>query len=93
MYILASDRNGTLYIGVTGNLSMRIKAHKEKAIKGFTSEYNVNKLVYAESFDTFEQALIREKQVKKWKRSWKKRIIEELNPEWEDLSEKDDFFL
>jgi putative endonuclease len=92
-YILASDRNGTLYTGVTGNLPQRMKAHKEKVVKGFTSSYSVDKLVYVESFETFRQAVLREKQLKKWKRSWKKRIIEELNPEWEDLSEKDGFFL
>ena len=93
VYILASDRNGTLYIGVTGDIQHRIIAHKEHTFKGFTDKYNVTKLVYIEQFDTFEQAAMREKQLKKWKRSWKKRIIEELNPEWEDLSEKNDFSL
>lgn len=93
VYILASERSGTLYIGMTGNLPARMKAHKEHAVPGFTDQYKVTRLVYAEVFETARQAIEREKQLKKWKRSWKKRIIEELNPDWEDLSEKNGFFL
>ncbi len=93
VYILASERNGTLYIGMTSNLAVRVMAHKDNTFKGFTDSYNVTKLVYFESYETPLEAIMREKQLKKWKRSWKKRIIEELNPEWEDLSEKEDFVL
>lgn len=93
VYILASDYNGTLYTGVTGNLPLRIKAHKEHAVKGFSDKYKVDKLVYAEVFETFRQAVEREKQLKKWKRSWKCSLIEQMNPKWEDLSEKDGFYL
>jgi putative endonuclease len=92
-YILASDFNGTLYIGVTGDLPSRIKAHKEHAVKGFSDKYNVTKLVYAEVFETFRQAVEREKQLKTWKRSWKCSLIEQMNPKWEDLAEKDGSFL
>jgi len=93
VYILASDRNGTLYTGVTGNLPKRIKAHKEHAVDGFTYTYGVTKLVYVEVYETARQMIEREKQLKKWKRSWKKRIIEEQNPNWDDLSEKEGVFL
>ncbi len=93
VYILASERNGTLYIGMTSNLAVRVMAHKDHTFKGFTDKYNVTKLVYLEIYDTPMEAIMREKQLKKWKRSWKKRIIEEMNPEWEDLSEKEDFVL
>ena len=93
VYILASDKYGTLYTGVTSNLAKRIKAHKEHAVKGFTDKYNVTKLVYAEVCDNSVQAIKLEKQLKKWNRAWKIRIIESINPDWEDLSEKDGFFL
>jgi putative endonuclease len=85
VYILCSERNGTLYIGVTSNLVKRIYEHKNKLIEGFTSKYKVNKLIYYEVFDSIEQAINREKNIKKWNRSWKLRIIEEFNPEWKDL--------
>ncbi len=93
VYILASKRNGVLYVGMTGNLPMRMKAHKEHAVEGFTEKYFVHKLVYLEVFDSVYNAITREKQIKKWKRDWKIRAINEMNPEWEDLSEKDGFFL
>ena len=93
VYILASDYNGTLYIGMTSNLAMRMKAHKEHAVEGFTDKYEVTKLVYAEVYETAMQAITREKQLKKWNRSWKCSLIEQMNPNWEDLSEKDGFFL
>ena len=89
VYILASGHNGTLYIGVTSNLVKRIDQHKQKVIEGFTKDYNVTRLVWYEIHDTIESAILREKQMKKWKRLWKLRKIEELNPEWKDLS--DDF--
>lgn len=85
VYILASQRNGTLYIGVTSNLEKRLKEHKSKTFKGFTEKYNVTMLVYYESTNFIEQAIDREKQLKKWKREWKIKLIEELNPEWKDL--------
>ncbi len=70
-----------------------MKAHKEHAVEGFTDKYNVMKLVYAEVCETAMQAIELEKQLKRWKRAWKIRIIESINPDWEDLSEKDGFFL
>ena len=85
-YILASKRNGTLYIGVTNNLQRRIEQHKSKQAKGFTEKYNVNKLVFFEEFSNIGDAIKSEKQLKAWKRSWKLRLIEESNPEWRDLS-------
>jgi len=87
--IMASKRNGTLYIGVTSNLVQRIDQHKRKIADGFTKQYSVEKLVWYEHHDTIESAILREKQMKKWKRLWKLREIEELNPAWKDLS--DDF--
>jgi putative endonuclease len=89
VYILASDRNGTLYIGVTSNLIKRIDQHKQKEVDGFTMKYSISKLVWYEQHDTIESAILREKQMKKWKRLWKLREIEEMNSGWEDLS--DDF--
>lgn len=88
VYILASYRNGTLYIGVTSNLPKRIWEHKNKVFKGFTSDYNVDKLVYYEFHETSESAIAREKQLKFWKRNWKKDLIENFNPQWSDLYEK-----
>mgnify|MGYP000032072530 CR=1 FL=1 len=85
IYILASKRNGTLYIGVTSHLSARIYQHKNKLISGFTEKYDVSKLVYFESFETMECAITREKQLKKWNRAWKLELIEKTNPDWKDL--------
>jgi putative endonuclease len=87
VYILASGRNGTLYIGVTGDLIMRVHQHKQKLIKGFTQRYNVNKLVHFEETSEIESAILREKQLKKWNRKWKLQLIEKDNPEWKDLYE------
>ena len=89
VYIHASKKNGTLYIGVTSDLIKRIAQHKLKSVEGFTKQYAVDTLVWYEAHDTIESAILREKQIKKWKRLWKIREIEELNPEWRDLS--DDF--
>ena len=86
VYILASKRNGTLYIGVTDNLLNRSFQHKIKEDKNsFTAKYNVNKLVYYEVYQYVNDALEREKQLKNWKRKWKIELIEEENPTWRDL--------
>ncbi|MDR3450151.1 MAG: GIY-YIG nuclease family protein [Alphaproteobacteria bacterium] len=86
VYILASGRNGTLYIGVTSDLNSRIAQHKKKDVKGFAGRYGVDKLVYCETYDTIEEAIAREKAMKKWYRAWKLEAIERDNPEWRDLS-------
>ncbi|MFA6081987.1 MAG: GIY-YIG nuclease family protein [Patescibacteria group bacterium] len=89
VYILASDRNGTLYIGVTSDLVGRIYQHKKDCDeKGFTAQYQVHRLVYYEMTKDVNSAITREKQIKKWNRSWKKRLIETKNPEWKDLYEE-----
>lgn len=85
VYILASREGGTLYVGVTSALVKRISEHKQKAHKGFTQTYNVSRLVYYEVYDTIEDAILREKQVKEWKRAWKIELIEKENPHWLDL--------
>lgn len=87
VYILASKRKGTLYIGVTNNLIRRIYEHKEKLIDGFTKKYNITKLVYVEESQNLNNAIHREKCIKKWNRAWKLRLIEEQNPDWKDLYE------
>ena len=86
VYILASKRNGTLYIGVTSNLMKRLYEHKFGTIAGFTKEYQVHDLVYYEMTSDVNAALTREKQLKKWKRAWKLELIEKMNPEWNDLA-------
>jgi putative endonuclease len=88
VYILASRRHGTLYIGVTNDLIRRIYQHQSKAVRGFTRRYIVNKLVYFEIFDDPISAIVREKQLKKWRREWKIQLIEHQNPGWVDLSRK-----
>ena len=85
VYILASKRNGTLYIGVTADLIRRIYEHKNKFGEGFTQKYNVHDLVYYEVTESVEGAIAREKQLKKWNREWKVRLIEKGNPDWKDL--------
>ena len=85
VYILASDRNGTLYIGVTSNVIQRVWQHQEKQVDGFTKKYDVQKLVWFEHHENAESAITREKQIKKWNRNWKIRLIEETNPYWNDL--------
>ena len=85
VYILASKRNGTLYIGVTSNLVKRIYEHKHKLIGGFTKKYNVDRLVYYETTEDVESAIQREKRLKKWKRQWKVELIEKKNPNWKDF--------
>ena len=86
VYILASGRHGTLYIGVTSDLLARLVQHRTDAIGGFTSRYGVVHLVWYEMADTMEVAIMREKRLKKWNRDWKLRLIEEANPEWVDLA-------
>ncbi len=87
IYILASQKNGTLYIGVTKNLTRRVWEHKEGQADGFTKQYAVHMLVYYESYADIRKAIAREKAMKKWKREWKIRRIKEFNPEWKDLYE------
>ena len=84
---MASQRNGTLYVGVTGNLSQRVWEHKEGAYEGFTKQYGVKMLVWYESFDYIFDAIRHEKSIKKWPRQWKLNLIESFNPEWRDLCE------
>lgn len=85
IYILASKRNGTLYIGVTNDLKRRIYEHKTNIVKGFTQKHSVHNLVYLETHEDIRTAIQREKRMKKWERIWKIRLIEEKNPEWRDL--------
>ena len=85
IYIMASERNGTLYIGVTNDLTRRVYEHKNNLLDGFTKNHNIKLLVYFEIYDNIEEALKREKNMKAWQRSWKMRIIEEQNPHWNDL--------
>ena len=87
VYILASKRNGTLYVGFTNDLLRWVYEHKNNFVKGFTSKYGVRNLVYFEQCESFESALSREKQIKEWKRKWKLELIEKVNPLWKDLYE------
>jgi putative endonuclease len=85
VYILANERNGTFYIGVTSDLVKRIWDHKNNLVKGFTKRYNVHNIVWYELHENMNSAIEREKQMKEWKREWKIRLIEESNPNWNDL--------
>ena len=85
VYILASRRDGTLYIGVTSDLPKRVWQHREGDVDGFTKEYGIKTLVWHEMHDNAESAITREKRLKKWNRAWKVHLIEERNPEWNDL--------
>src|SRR5438093_699721 len=85
VYMLASARNGTLYVGVTSDLIQRIWQHKESLVDGFTKEYGVKRLVWFEQHESAESAIQREKQIQKWNREWKVRMIEAQNPYWNDL--------
>ncbi|MGH8403045.1 MAG: GIY-YIG nuclease family protein [Gammaproteobacteria bacterium] len=85
VYILASKRNGTLYIGVTSDLHKRVWEHKQGLVEGFTKRYHVHDLVLYELYDDIATAIAREKQLKKWNRAWKLRVIEQSNPGWKDL--------
>jgi len=85
IYFLTNSNNNVLYIGVTNDLKRRIYEHKNKLFPGFSSRYNLNKLVYFEYFPKIDDAILREKRLKKWKREWKNELIEKMNPEWNDL--------
>ena len=85
VYILASQRNGTLYIGVTNNLIRRVYEHRNHMLDGFTKKYHVHRLVYYECCPDITSAIMREKRLKKWNRRWKLRLIEGANPDWKDL--------
>ena len=87
VYIMASKRNGTLYIGVTNDLERRVAEHKAGLVPGFTNKYNVKTLVWCEEFQGITEALEREKQLKNWHRAWKIALIETTNPEWRDLAD------
>ena len=84
-YILASKRNGTLYVGVTNDLHRRVREHKHNQDHGFTSRYKVHRLVWCEEHSQIGDAIHREKQIKKWRRAWKLELIEHVNPQWHDL--------
>ncbi|MCB9988588.1 MAG: GIY-YIG nuclease family protein [Rhodospirillales bacterium] len=86
--MVTSKRNGTLYIGVTTDLKRRIWQHKNKAVEGFTSRYNVDRLVWFETYDDYWEAAQRERRMKKWNRDWKIELIEGSNPEWNDLYDR-----
>jgi putative endonuclease len=85
VYILASGIRGTLYIGMTNDLVRRVYEHRLKAVKSFTEKYGIDRLVYFEQFDDAENAIKREERLKKYNRAWKIRLVEELNPNWDDL--------
>jgi putative endonuclease len=87
VYILASKRNGTLYVGVTNNLVRRLAEHKAKFVSGFTRKYRVDQLVHFEAFDSILEARAREHSLKRWRRAWKIALIEKCNPDWRDLTE------
>lgn len=87
IYILTNQTNRTLYIGITSNLQKRIWEHKNKVTQGFSSKYNLNKLIYFELFDNPEAAIKREKRLKFWLRKWKEELITKANPKWNDLYE------
>ena len=88
VYMLASRRNGTLYIGVTSDVVQRVWQHRNDLVGGFTKQYGVHRLVWYEVHETMESAIVREKALKKWNRAWKVRLIEEGNPDWVDLYEE-----
>ncbi|RJO61549.1 GIY-YIG nuclease family protein [candidate division WS5 bacterium] len=88
VYILANKKNGTLYIGVASDLKKRVFQHKEKLVEGFSKKYGIDRLIYYEESNDITSAIIKEKQLKKWNRAWKIRLIEENNPNWDDLYDK-----
>ncbi len=88
VYILASKRNGTLYVGVTNNLARRIAEHKAKLVPGFTRTYGVTLLVHFEAYASILEARAREHSLKRWRRAWKIELIEKLNPDWRDLTDQ-----
>ena len=92
LYILSNKKNGTLYVGVSNNLERRMFEHKHKLVEGFTKKYGLTCLIYFEVFPYVNDAIKREKNIKKWKRQWKINLIEEENPDWEDLAKDWDYF-
>lgn len=88
VYILAKGKNSTFYVGFTSDLVKRVWEHKNSVVEGFTKKYGVDQLVYYEVFADPENAILREKRLKKWNRLWKMRVIEEMNPKWQDLYEE-----
>ena len=88
VYLLPSGRNGTLYLGVTNDLTRRVYEHKNKVIRGFSQRYSVHCLVWFAIYDDPVDAMAREKEIKKWRRAWKLRLIEQSNPQWVDLYEQ-----
>jgi putative endonuclease len=88
VYILASRRNGTLYVGVTNDLARRLMQHRAKAVPGFTRRYGVDKLAYFEEYPSILEARAREGALKRWRRAWKIALIEEHNPQWRDLADE-----
>ncbi|NBX65671.1 MAG: GIY-YIG nuclease family protein [Proteobacteria bacterium] len=86
VYIMASDFNGTLYVGVTSNIVQRVFQHKTDAIDGFTKEHGIKKLIFLEKHESAESAITREKRIKAWKREWKMNLVEKENPQWIDLA-------
>ncbi len=88
VYILCSQRNGTLYVGFTDDLYRRVTEHRDKLLPGFTGKYGVTRLVYSEEFLNAPDAIARERCIKKWRRKWKLQLIESVNPEWKDLYEE-----
>ena len=85
VYMLASQKNGTLYVGVTNDLIRRVYEHKSKSVPGFTSRYGVDRLVWFDQTDSVESAISTEKRLKRWNRAWKMALIEKANPDWRDL--------
>jgi putative endonuclease len=85
VYLLASRRNGTLYVGITGDLKRRVWEHRQDLVEGFTKKYGVKLLVWYEHTESIESAIVREKQIKKWNRDWKIQLIESANPDWRDI--------
>jgi len=88
VYILASKRNGTLYIGVTSDLTKRVWEHKSGMVEGFTKRYSIHRLVWYELHENMESAITKEKRIKEWKRAWKLELIESVNPDWQDLYQR-----
>jgi putative endonuclease len=88
VYILASKRNGTLYVGVTSNITHRAWQHRSNAVGGFVRDYRVHSLVFVEFHETMADAILREKRIKKWQRAWKLELIERHNPQWRDLCDE-----
>jgi putative endonuclease len=87
VYILASRKDGAIYVGITNDIARRIYEHRIKAVRGFTSKYNITRLVWFEIYDDPISAISREKELKKWKRAWKVQLVEAQNPQWNDLYE------